>query len=74
MIDIAIMVLVWQNRSAMSERTFQKRIRQVGLDYEIFQLPVIPYTFLPLSDIVWQLRHIYGWTMNEILTWFLTLS
>ncbi len=74
MIDIAIMILFLRNRSAMSESKFIKRIEQVGLENELFQLPVKPFTFLPLREIVWQLRHIYGWSMDEVLTWFLTLT
>ena len=75
MIDIAIMIMALRSgrKYNMSEGKFQKRIRQFGLEDELFQLPVKPFTFLPLPDIVWQLRHVYGWSMDEVLDWFLTI-
>lgn len=76
MIDIAIMIMALRSRHKynMSERKFLKRVEQFGLENELFQLPVKPFTFMNMSDIVWHLKYLNGWSMDEVLDWFLTLT
>ena len=74
MIDIAIMIMTLRSgrKYNMSERKFLKRVEQFGLENELFQLPIKPFTWMTLNDIVWHLKYLNGWSMDEVLDWFLT--